>query len=317
MNISAGLRAALAAFTLLCASSTMSIAQNNPPSSQSSTVDDIDPARLEAAREVLRRTNAEKMLSETYPIIVKQTMSSVVALVQPPNLNEEQKAQYIEIVNSISDLTTEFMLSKKSELLSVSAAVYARSFTVEELEALAEFYGKPAGQRFVSATPELMQEIMPLMINILFDKPVEIAGEIPADALEAAKEMMIASKTEEMLDVALAQLSQNPPVALPDGDQDIDEDAKKYAADMTKKFQERRGELVNAMAAIWAKKFTVEEMKAVTEFYQSDAGQKIITSMPQMMTELQTASQSFYQQLSGEMVNKIQTLMKEKGMGPQ
>lgn len=317
MSISAGLRVGLVTFSLIFASSYPSFSQDSKPSAQTSEVDNVDPARLAAAREVLRLTNSEKMLSETFPVIIKQAMGSVVALIQPPNMSPEQQKQYNDIADAISSSASEFVLSKKTQLLDVSAAVYARTFTVEELNALSEFYGTPAGQKFVSASPELMQEMMPLMVNVVFDKPIEVKGEISDDTLAAAKEMLKVSKTEEMLDRAMTQFGQNPPIAPADADPQVEAEAQKYSQDVSKKFQQRREELLDALAMVWAKKFTAEEMNAVTEFYRTEAGEKIITAMPKMMVEIQNESQAFYQELTGEMIGAIQKQMKDKGIEPK
>lgn len=313
MRISAGLCVALLAFPLLLILSFTCFAQNHESPATSQSVQDIDPERLSAAREVLRLTNAEEMLSKTYPAIVKQTLSSVMNAVQPKNISPEQKHRYNDMSDGISDVAADFISNKKNELLNLSAAVYARTFTREELEALAAFYGKPAGQKFVSVTPELMQETMPLMNSIVLDKPIEMKEDISPEALAAAKEMMRISKTEEMLDTAMSQLRQSPAMVLPDADPAIEKDLKKNSEDVAKKFQARRSELIEALASVWAQKFTVEEMTAVTDFYKTDAGQKIITSMPQLMAEMQQASQLFYQQLMGEMVEKARDMVKEQG----
>ena len=49
------------------------------------------------------------------------------------------------------------LMSYRDQMLEEFATIYAQRFTVDELNAVVDFYKSPVGQKFIASTPELMQ----------------------------------------------------------------------------------------------------------------------------------------------------------------
>jgi hypothetical protein len=73
-------------------------------------------------------------------------------------------------------------------LIDVMAEAYASQFTFEELRQIREFYVSPVGQHVLAATPEMMRQMMPRMI--------EISKAAMPLACARTKSRMIAEKVE-------------------------------------------------------------------------------------------------------------------------
>ena len=67
-----------------------------------------------------------------------------------------------DLVSVISDTVDEqaiALASRRADLEREAALTYARTFSEEELAALAEFYSSPAGQKLLEVGPEVTQEV--------------------------------------------------------------------------------------------------------------------------------------------------------------
>ncbi|MGB0084121.1 MAG: DUF2059 domain-containing protein [Rhodomicrobiaceae bacterium] len=138
--------AAIVALFLLCAGAAPALAQagtSAPP---------VDEAKLKAARALLESTNADAQFSTIIPLMFNQMRRSL------PEPGPNQKEQAEEVFNEIEKQ----FLERHTEIIDQIAVLYARRFTAEEMNTLADFYRSPIGQKFVTAMPELAAEAMTL-----------------------------------------------------------------------------------------------------------------------------------------------------------
>lgn len=64
--------------------------------------------------------------------------------------------------------------------------------------------------------------------------------------------------------------------------------------------------MIDAIAAIYAKHFTTEELTQLGAFYDSPAGRKMVKEMPQIVSETMTVAQTFAQKMAMEVMVKLQ-----------
>jgi uncharacterized protein len=75
----------------------------------------------------------------------------------------------------------------------------------------------------------------------------------------------------------------------------------------------RLAELTDAIARIYATRFTEPELREVLAFYKTPAGRKVITEEPKVLDASMTHAQDWANKLSEEVLNKFRTEMKKKG----
>lgn len=282
MSITAELRVALITLSLIFASACPSFGQDHAPPSISSTIDNIDPDRLKAAQEVLRLMEAEKIFVLEFPL--------------------KSRSQQVDPIKAL--------------FLDPIEQIYAREFSLEELKALEAFYGTAAGKKFANAVRLLMKDMEPMINNIAFNMPITIEGTIPSDRIAAAKEMIEVTMTEESIDTAISQLGKKPYFGLSGANSTAEdkEHIKKYWDSLKEKLHARRGELIEGVASIWAKNFTTEEMKSVSDFYRSEIGRRIIANTPRVMAEIQKVTQAVAARIAAELLSNFEEIKKKRGI---
>ena len=76
----------------------------------------------------------------------------------------------------------------------------------------------------------------------------------------------------------------------------------------------KKGEgMVDVAAKIYARKMTEEELKQAADFFNSPVGKKYVLVQPEMLDELVIAMQSWTQELSTFMMDRVHEEMKKKG----
>jgi uncharacterized protein len=108
----------------------------------------VDPARVAAAKELMNETGVTKQ------------MDSMVAVMGEGFRKGARDAGGGAVADQMGDefdVRMKRLLSYRDAMVEEFAIVYAQRFTVDELKAVTEFYKSPTGQKFIQASPELMQ----------------------------------------------------------------------------------------------------------------------------------------------------------------
>ncbi len=110
----------------------------------------IDPARLEAARKLIRTTTSDRLIDQVLNMATSQVTMLMI------RMKPEKKKEITEIMHKIA---SEMKSSRrKQELYEKIARIYARHFTVDEMNKLIAFYETPVGRKFIQKMPEVMLE---------------------------------------------------------------------------------------------------------------------------------------------------------------
>lgn len=144
--------AAALALGLALASLAPAHAQQQPAAPPEAAPENVDPARLAAARDLLVATNTDAQFAAIIPLMFRQMRQSLPG--QGPNQQDE--------VNKVFDEIEKQFLDRRGEILDQIARLYALKFTPEEMNALGEFYRSPVGQKFIAAMPDIAADAMRL-----------------------------------------------------------------------------------------------------------------------------------------------------------
>lgn len=138
------------------------------------------------------------------------------------------------------------------------------------------------------------------------------AQEISAEHLKTARQALSAlnatSSFDNILPATAEQLKGNLIQANPNFSNEIsitvDEEAIKLAG--------RRSDLENEAATIYAKKFSAEELMTIAEFYNSEAGKKLLQTAPSAGRELLRAAEIWAGGISRDLAAAANTALTEK-----
>jgi hypothetical protein len=112
--------------------------------------DDVTPEQIKAARAALNAAHVTQQFDPILPTIADQLKSSLI----------QASPNYTDVINDTVDGEALALAPRRADLEKEAAKVYAKTFTVEELKAIADFYNSPTGQKFLKVAPIAQRELM-------------------------------------------------------------------------------------------------------------------------------------------------------------
>ena len=113
----------------------------------------VAPENLAAARQIIRAFKEEDQIKAKLPTLIMNLKPAIV------RNGPELEKQYDAMMPTFQQQATQ----RVHELIDALAAVYARNFTVDELNVIAAFYATPTGQKLTEVNhtlgPQSMQAI--------------------------------------------------------------------------------------------------------------------------------------------------------------
>ncbi|NRG18600.1 DUF2059 domain-containing protein [Rhizobiales bacterium] len=166
-------KAALAATVCLAFVSTAAYAQQaQKPQQQEQEA--IAPEHLQAAKNAVQAAKVLDTYDNMLPLIADQTRTLFV------RSNPSAAAEIDEVVNTIALE----MVEQRAQLNNTIYRVWARRFSIEELNQIAEFYNSPVGQKF----SEIGQELTALSVGAGKQWSDRISTQMVSQAREQLKE---------------------------------------------------------------------------------------------------------------------------------
>lgn len=146
--------------------------------------------------------------------------------------------------------------------------------------------------------------------------PVAAQRAAPPDpgAIAAAKDLMTVLGVEKQMDVMLAQMIPQMAAMIkqvrPEHAREIDE----VFALMSKRFSERKLEMIDLVAPVYAEYLSTADMNAVAAFFKSETGRKFVTAQPEIMQKSMQVGQAWGQRLGAEIQGEVIRELKKKGI---
>ena len=129
------------------------------------------------------------------------------------------------------------------------------------------------------------------------------------DAIAAAQELMTAMKATDQIKAILPLVMQSLKPAIVQGRPEVERDFDDISRRLLEAFNARVNEVIALGATIYARNFTVDELRELTAFYRSPLGQKVQQKLPTVMQESMAMGARFGQEISREageqMINEL------------
>jgi len=145
--------------------------------------------------------------------------------------------------------------------------------------------------------------------------PAPLYAQAPdAPRLAAAKELMqvagVAQQFDEVMPVLAQRLSESFVAVAPDKADLI----REVFAQMAVKFVDRKGELIDQIAALYAEKLTLEDLTAIIGFYKSPAGAKLVAAQPEIARQSMALGHRWGAQIGREIEAEARRELKKRGI---
>jgi hypothetical protein len=117
-------------------------------------------------------------------------------------------------------------------------------------------------------------------------------------------EIYVVSLVETAMQTMQTIIKQNP---------DIVEPVDAAISKTLQGYKDRKGELLDQFARVYALSFTMDELQAIVSFYESPVGQKLATANASLNESLQRVMQVFEANLRTEFFAKVRAELKASG----
>jgi hypothetical protein len=111
---------------------------------------DVTEDQIKAARAAIDAIGATSRFDNILPGLAVRVKSTLVQA--SPNYEAE--------INTVVDEQALALAPRRADLEREAATVYAKTFTQEELKAIADFYGSPVGKKLLTDGPIATREVM-------------------------------------------------------------------------------------------------------------------------------------------------------------
>lgn len=139
------------------------------------------------------------------------------------------------------------------------------------------------------------------------------AQESSPEALAAGRELIEASRAAEQFKTLLPLIAGQLKPAIVQGRPEVERDYDQVMPLMVELAQRQLAKVTDDMAAIYARNFSVEEMRQITAFYRSPVGQTFLQRFPAVAQQSLAAGQKFGESLVREMQRTMTDELRKRG----
>jgi len=133
------------------------------------------------------------------------------------------------------------------------------------------------------------------------------------DTLAAAREPVVVMRTAESFKAVMPIIVKNLKPAIVQNRPQVERDYDAIIPLMLESMNARVSEIIDQIAALYARIFTAEELREVTGFYRGPTGQKLVEKLPVITQESMMIGQRFGQAVAGELRGRIVDELRKRG----
>lgn len=144
-----------------------------------------------------------------------------------------------------------------------------------------------------------------------------LAQDISESHFAAARSALQAIHATDPYDVILPAASERLKAQLIADNIDLDQQISQIVDDQALALVSRRSDLEKEAARIYASSFTEEELKTISDFYNSDAGKKLLESGPIAAREISEAARVWGTGIERDLLANVITALNDAGLRPK
>ena len=129
----------------------------------------------------------------------------------------------------------------------------------------------------------------------------------------AARELIETMRAVDQMKVMMPMIMQQLKPAIVQGRPEVERDYDASLPVVLEAMGSRLGELVDAIALIYAANFSADELRQITAFYRTPVGEKFLQQLPAITQQSLAVGQKFGQQLAGDLRERMIEQLRKKG----
>jgi hypothetical protein len=135
----------------------------------------------------------------------------------------------------------------------------------------------------------------------------------PPDAMAAAHELIVTMRAADYFKAIMPAIFHNLKPAIVQNRPQVERDYDAIMPLLLESMNARVNEIIDQIAAIYARNFTAEELREITAFYRGPTGQKFVQKLPAITQESMVVGQRFGQAVGGEIRARIIDELRKRG----
>lgn len=156
--------------------------------------------------------------------------------------------------------------------------------------------------------------LIAVLLSLAVGHPAVAQPRPSEEAMDAARSFVNASgaaaQFDQVMPLMADQLSKAFRSLAPNRAREIDE----AMAEVVKRFISRKSELIDEIAAIYADKLSVEDLREITKFYQTGAGRRMVEALPEVTRRAAAVGQTWGQRIGAEIANEMRRELRRRGI---
>jgi uncharacterized protein len=157
-----------------------------------------------------------------------------------------------------------------------------------------------------------------LSLLILLSAPLARAQapspEASPEALAAAKELVVTIHLDQQLSAVLPAIIKNLKPSIVQGRSEVDRQYDALAPFMLEGFKARMSELTDAAAIVCARNFSTEDLLALSAFYKTPLGQRLLQKLPTVTQEVMLVGGKFGRSVGEEVGKRMIEELRKRGV---
>ncbi len=133
------------------------------------------------------------------------------------------------------------------------------------------------------------------------------------EALAAAKELVVTMRAGDQLKLLMPIIMQQLKPAIVQGRPEVERDFDTSLPHLLDGVNAHSDEFAAAVAEIYARNFTADELRQVTTFYRGPVGQKFLEKMPAIAQQSLAMGQRFGQMIAAELRERMIEELRKRG----
>ena len=154
----------------------------------------------------------------------------------------------------------------------------------------------------VALSAALMAVAMPAM-----------AQEVPPEQLALARKYIDLTDRASVYEITLVEIGIGTMRQIVTQNPELVDETDAAVGKILEEYRDRKGELLDQFARIYAVRFSVEELQQIVNFYESPAGQKLAQANTEVNSDLQAVLQVFTNNTRPEFFAKVRAELRTKG----
>jgi hypothetical protein len=140
-----------------------------------------------------------------------------------------------------------------------------------------------------------------------------VAQEVPPEQLALARKYIELTDRAAVYEVTLVEIGIGTMRQIVQQNPELIEETDLAVGKVLEEYRDRKGELLDQFARIYAVRFSVEELQQIVSFYESPTGQKLAQANTEVNSDLQNVLQVFTNNTRPEFFAKVRAELRAKG----